>query len=51
VHIDYIPPEVCAAATESVVVIDVWRSFSLTLRWWLNDARGPWWWGAVTEPG
>ena len=27
-HIDYITPETCAAATESVVVVDVWRSFT-----------------------
>ena len=27
-YIDYITPETCAAATESVVVVDVWRSFT-----------------------
>ena len=27
-HIDCIPPETCASATESVVVVDVWRSFT-----------------------
>jgi len=27
-HIDCISPEACASATESVVVIDVWRSFT-----------------------
>ncbi|MBN2387477.1 MAG: 2-phosphosulfolactate phosphatase [Anaerolineales bacterium] len=27
-HIDCIPPEACASATESVVVVDVWRSFT-----------------------
>lgn len=27
-HIDYVTPETCATATESVVVVDVWRSFT-----------------------
>ena len=27
-HIDCIPPETCASATASVVVVDVWRSFT-----------------------
>lgn len=27
-HIDYITPEICTTATDSVVVVDVWRSFT-----------------------
>jgi 2-phosphosulfolactate phosphatase len=28
VHINYVTPETCSVATESAVVVDVWRSFT-----------------------
>jgi len=38
-HIDCISPETCAAATESVVVVDVWRSFTTTAYAFATGAR------------